>query len=228
MSGGGSNLSRAQREAAEAAARLERARDAGQQLSLIAPTEPEAAPPAAQGAPRKPGRPKGARNRAKTELRQLLAARGARMPEDVLAELAGLTRRGDPLALAMERAERLLAWAQDGARPTLGADGTKDTKPTTGQRLDLVVTILREMRAAGDALLPYGLAKVTPDQGGGAPVTFINLPAPVAQGAPGDGARVIEGEARTVAASVYAPPPMPSQPQRNQEVSSDEDEGSDE
>ena len=90
-----------------------------------------------------------------------------------------------------------------------------------------VFQVAGEIRRANEALLPYGLAKVTPDQGGGAPVTFINLPAPVTQGAPGDGARVIEGEARTVAASVYAPPPMPSQPQRNQEVSDDEDEGSD-
>ncbi|SDW15762.1 hypothetical protein SAMN05444336_101271 [Albimonas donghaensis] len=215
---GGKKAGQAQKLAAAAAERMAAGRERAEQLSLLAPADRADAspPPPAEGERRGPGRPAGSRNRVKrAELRKMFAARGWAMPEDQLARLAGLDLGdGDLWERAMARAEQIIAWSGGEATPAA--------------RIAIVFQVAGEIRRANEALLPYGLAKVTPDQGGGAPVTFINLPAPVAQGAPGDGARVIEGEARTVAASVYAPPPMPSQPQRNQEVSGDEDEGSDE
>ena len=224
---GGAKSAQAEQQAAAAAERIGRAREAGEQLSLLAPAAPEAASPAAQGEGerRGPGRPLGSRNRAKrAELRKLFAARGWAMPEDQLARLAGLDLgRGDLFTQAMARAEQLLAWAQDGAREEEDDAGRKSVPaPTMGQRLSLALSLLGEMRRAQEALLPYGLAKVTPDQAA-PPVTFITLPGAPAQGAPGDGARVVEGVSRRVEASDYAPPPLPAEIERNQGLADDAD-----
>ncbi|MEC9434633.1 MAG: hypothetical protein VYD87_17140 [Pseudomonadota bacterium] len=216
---GGKKAGQAQKLAARAADgvadRMAAQRDRAEQLSLLAPADRADAPPAppAEGERRGPGRPAGSRNRVKrAELRKMFAARGWAMPEDMLARLAGLHLGGGDLwERAMGQAERIIAWSGAEASPAA--------------RIAIFFQVLGEMRRAQEALLPYGLAKVTPDQGGGAPVTFINLPAP---GAPGDDARVIEGEAQAAGPSVYAPPPMPAAIQRNQGVSDDEDEGSDE
>ncbi|SFI60434.1 hypothetical protein [Albimonas pacifica] len=223
---GGEKTAQAQRLAAEAADRIGSARQAGEQLSLLAAPEPAAPVAQDEGERRGPGRPLGSRNRAKrAELRKLFAARGWAMPEDQLARLAGLDLGGgDLFTQAMARAEQLLAWAQDGAREEDDGEGNKAVPaPTMGQRLSLALSLLGEMRKAQEALLPYGLAKVTPDTAGAAPPNFIVLPGQPVQSQPGDGARVVEGQARPVGPSDFAPPPMPGDFQRNQGLADDVD-----
>lgn len=199
-------------DAAAAAARLDRAAATGVQLDLLgAPASPadpaeleRAAAPALGGAGAAGrGRPVGATNKRASGLRRMLAARGYRMPEDVLAETAGLSDgRGRSLVeLAMARAEQVLAWSH-GPRATV--------KPA--ERLTVLLAILREQRQAADALLPYGLAKMTPDAVTTIHATQIVMPGAPAQGAPGDSARVIEGRATFG----FAPPPMPGETVGNQ------------
>ncbi|MFT6772322.1 MAG: hypothetical protein ACJA1L_000026 [Paracoccaceae bacterium] len=199
--------SAAARAAADAAERLDGAAETGRQLDLLAapasPADPadleRAAAQGGTGAAGR-GRPKGSPNKRGSKLRQMLAARGYRMPEDVLAELAGLNDRGGRTIVeqAMARAEQVLAWSHG---PTVTAKA--------GERLALFMSILREMRQAGDALLPYGLGKMTPDQVTNIQATTINMPG---SRPAGDGARVING----AAASGFAPPPLPQRSKQNQ------------
>lgn len=182
--------------AAQAAARLDQARRVGSQLSLLA-TEASPADPA-EIAPRGPGRQPGSRNRRTSKLRAMLAARGYRMPEDLVAETAGLTARGvTGVELAMQRAEQVAAWLEAGNGLPLKRD----------QLLGLFVAIWKEQNGAAAALLPYGLEKLTPDTAP-AQVTTIVMP-----GAPqaGDRARVIDADAADL-----APPPLPGEVERNQ------------
>jgi hypothetical protein len=184
----------AREEAARAAAeRLELARASGEQLGLFAapatPADPAEIPAAER---RGPGRPAGSKNRRTSKLRQMLAARGMRMPEDVVAEVAGLGARASSVELAMARAEQVAAWLEDrGGGVPLKRD----------QVLGIFLAIWKEQSGAAQALLPYGLEKLTPEAGGVA-VTNIVLPG---AGRPGDDARVIEGSA----ASDQAAPVMP-------------------
>jgi hypothetical protein len=128
------------------------------------------------------------------------------MPEDVLAETAGLSDgRGRSLVeLAMARAEQVLAWSH-GPRATV--------KPA--ERLTVLLAILREQRQAADALLPYGLAKMSPDVVNNIQATTINMPG---SHTGGDGARVIEGRM----AGGFAPPPMPGETVENQMLGADD------
>jgi hypothetical protein len=204
--------SAAARAAADAAERLDRAAATGRQLDLLAapasPADPaELERAAAQGGAGAAGRgrPKGSANKRASHLRRVLAVRGYRMPEDVLAETAGLTDRSGRslIELAMARAEQMLAWSH-GPRATV--------KPA--ERLTALLAAMREQRQAADALLPYGLAKMTPDTTVNIAAAQILMPGAAAQGAPGDGARVIDGRA----ASNFAPPPLPGQTEQYQEV----------
>ena len=192
-------------KAREAADRLERAASIGRQLSLIAT---EASPAdVAELERRGPGRPVGARNKRTSKLRAMLAARGFRMPEDVLAEIAGLSSRETSIELALARAEQVLGWAF----------GTAE--PSGGQRPAGFLAGFKEQTSAASAMLPYGLEKMTPDAAPAAAVTLV-LPN---GGAPGDDARVIEGAAM----SDLAPPPMPGEIKRNQSVSERDPDQSD-
>ena len=74
--------------AGEAAVRLDKARAAGQQLTFLPDETPEQTGTVET---RRAGRPPGAQNKGSSELRKYLAAQGCRQPEDVLAEMAGLT-----------------------------------------------------------------------------------------------------------------------------------------
>lgn len=191
----------------EAERRLATAQAAGRQLGLFAapasPAEPEDLPAAR-------GRPKGARNRRTSKLRQMLAARGYRMPEDVVGEMAGLGAGVSQVELAMQRAEQVAAWASAfpaGRNKDGGAIGAGSAL-TRGEMLALFHTILREQGDAAAALLPYGLERLTPESGPVVAPTVIMLPGGAQ---PGDQARVIEGRA-----SDMAPPPMPGQVEQNQ------------
>lgn len=193
--------------AREAAERLELAQAVGQQLSLLAV---EASPADPADLPAGPGRPKGSRNRRTSKLRQMLAAKGMRMPEDVVAETAGLNARVSGVELAMQRAEQVAAWL---TRFPVGTDKNGDTYGqgmtlTRGQMEGLFLSIYREQGDAAAALLPYGLERLTPEAGPVVAPTVIMLPT---AGQPGDQARVIEGRA-----SDMAPPPMPGQVEQNQ------------
>lgn len=91
--------------AREAEARIVEARASGAQLTFL-PDEP--GPAEASGAKRGKGR-------ATSQLRDYLAAKGLRLPEDVLIEMAGMASTEDAFITAMARTEQLLAWAQTGA-----------------------------------------------------------------------------------------------------------------
>ncbi len=187
-----------------AAQSIEAAREAGQQLNLL-PDEPQVddLPEAAGGrAPRGKGK-------VTSTMRDYLAARGWRLPEQVLSEMAGLTSRDDVFLYAMQRAEQVLAWAEDGATGYQGAP----KGASTGQRLDVFRTIYATAVRAAEALLPYGLAKVTPDEAPQAAVQVMVMPGAggaVAVSGP-DRARDVTPQDRRL-----APPPLPHEIQQNQ------------
>jgi hypothetical protein len=170
-----------QEEARQAAERIERQRDLGQQLTLLPDERPEGVPAEAEqvDTPQQVGRPKGAKNKGSSQLRDWLAARGMRMPEDVIAEVAGLRTRDDAITLAMRRTEQILAWAHDGA----AKEEKTPTSATAAQRLRVFegqyATILR----AAEAVLPYVAAKAAGNEDSRAPV-FVVMPG--AQSAPAD------------------------------------------
>lgn len=132
----------------EAAARIDAARDAGQQLTLL-PDEGRAGDQVDQE--RGVGRPKGAKGKVSSQMRDWLAGEGYRMPEDMLAQMAGLGGERDAVVAAMAATERVLGWAYDG-------------HTTTGKvRLATFMQIYTIQLRAAEALLPYGAPKATPD-----------------------------------------------------------------
>lgn len=178
-----------QEQAAEAARRIDQAREL-EQLSLF-PGDP-----GAEDA-RSGGRGKG---KAMSTLRQLMAQRGYRMPEDVLAHIGALDDPEGPEMAALKKAEALaLAIYGHGPAPA-------------SVRLRLFETFYAASLRALDAMLPYGLAKVTPDA---APVqaTQINVYAGTGQQPAQVAPQAIEGRAMPPR---LAPPPMPHEMQRNQ------------
>ena len=77
--------------------------------------------PAPDVVDRKVGRPAGAKNKGSSQMRDWLAARGYRLPEEVLVEMAGMATTQDVFTWAMVQAERQ-SFA-DSARLTLRAPG---------------------------------------------------------------------------------------------------------
>lgn len=199
--------------AAQAAQNIEAARAAGQQLTFL----PDEAVPAASG--QRPPRGKG---KVQSQLRDWCAARGFRLPEDVLIEMAGMASTEDAFLVAMQRTEQVLAWAEAGARQT--ATGVRDgqlvtvdldTSATMAQRLAAFQFVYTAQLRAAEALLPYGLGKVTPDA---APALVV----PVMVAAPRGEAPVRAGDqARDITPKPgrIGPPPMPMRSQGNQALS---------
>lgn len=192
-------------EARDAAARIEAAKAAGAQLTFL-PDEPGA------GGEGRPARGKG---KATSQMREWLASRGYRMPEDVLAEMAGLTSREDVFLTAMATTERVLGWAESGGRDVVQVlkDGVLiekelDNRATTGQRLETFKFVFTACLRAAEALLPYGLAKVTPEDAPPPPVTVNVFGGSAAAQAPRgpDQARDVTPQPRRI-----APPPMPGE-----------------
>lgn len=188
-------------DAAAMAERIDAARAAGQQLGLFGDDAGEVEPVAA-------GRGKG---KAVSTLREILARRGMRMPEDVLANIAALDDPDGPVMAALKKAEAV-------ALAIYGHD-----KAPAKVKVDLFTQFYGHSLRALDALIPYGLAKVTPDA---APVTAVQV---VVQGgsqqAPASGpdqARDVTPGARRI-----APPPMPHEMQRNQQVAEPARQGAD-
>lgn len=201
--------SEAEAMARDAAARIDAARQAGQQLTFL-PDEVE------PGEGAKAGRGRG---KAQSMLRDWLAARGMRLPEDQLATMAGLATNDDVLTHAMAQAERVLIWAQDGATGYKGSP----VAPSMAQRLDTFKFVYTAALRAAEALLPYGLAKVTPDAAVVAPVQVVVMPGggPVQGARAGDGARDVTPKPAQVGQRMR-PPPMPEQMQQKQGLSVDD------
>ncbi len=190
------------------ALRLEQARAVGEQLSFLA--DPDGEGGQAVPVERKAGRPKGSKNKVESQMRAMLAAKGMRMPEDVLAEIAGLSSREDVMLQAMAETEKLLGWAAAGAAEVGKKDNKRSWEATGGQRMDTFFEFYKLRIKALEVLLPYGLGKVTPDVSvSNTQVTQILMPCA------GPQAAVIEG----AHARKMAPPPMPKEIEQNQDVS---------
>lgn len=190
------NVSSYEADAKAMVERIEAARAAGEQLTFL-PDEP---------APADSDRAKRGKGKATTQLREYLAAKGLRLPEDVLVQMAGLASTDDVFVTAMARTEQLLAWAE------AGATGYKASPvaPSMAQRLAAFQFVYTAQLRAAEALLPYGLAKVTPDVAVTMPVQIV-MPAAQAGQDPAAAARDITPQPRRM-----APPPMPHEMQQNQ------------
>ncbi|RWR32506.1 hypothetical protein D2T31_00545 [Sinirhodobacter populi] len=208
--------------ARQAAKSIEASRDLAEQLSLL--------PDEQDGASLTPGKAARGKGKVFNQMREWLAQRGYRAPEDVLAEMAGLASREDAILTAMVQTERVLAWAGTGAvnRKFVVGVGHVEVpgpwQPTPDQKMDLFKQLYATMLRAADALMPYGAPKATPDVA----VTNVNQIVvqsgePASQPArPGDRARDVTPSARRI-----QPPPMPHQMQQNQRVSDAPRDGSD-
>lgn len=196
--------------ARDAAERIEAAAAAGEQFSFL-PDE---------SAPGDTARAKRGKGKATSQLRDWCAARGLRMPEDVLIEMAGMASTEDVFLTAMARTEQVLAWAQAGAHGYKASPAA----PSLAQRLATFQFVFTAQLRAAEALLPYGLGKVTPDVAVTQAVQVVMPGAVAPQVAPAgpDRARDITPQARRI-----APPPMPGQIVENQQVSAAENPGAD-
>lgn len=196
--------------AREAAERVDRQRELGEQLVLL----PDEAPVEVDQAPARGGR-RGA-DRAKSQMRQWLEHRGYQVPEEKLAQMAGLASREDAVLVAMQTAERVIAWAFDVDEVPKGAARI----PSPQRRLDTFLQLYTIQLRALDALMPYGAAKVTADV---AVNQTTNVIVPAGPAREGDGARVVNPDA----GARMAPPPMPQEIQRNQRVAGDDTDDAD-
>lgn len=153
------------RLAAQAAERLDAARAAGEQLALL---PDEAGRTAIEAGTGKVGRPKGALGKGSSQMRRWLADRGYRMPEDVLAEMAGLASGDSAMLTAMRHADQVLTWAY--------CDAPGGDAPGPGERLSMFAQLYAAQLRAADALMPFGAAKAAPDTVVQQSVT-VNMPA---------------------------------------------------
>lgn len=188
--------------AREAAERVELARAQGQQLTFLAD---EAGAPPVDTIDRKAGRPKGATNKGTSQLRDYLAAKGLRLPEQVLAEMAGLATSDDAVTHAIAQAERVLTWAYAGA---LDDDGNP-VEASPGARLSVFGSIYTAALRAADALMPYGTAKASPD-------TVVNQAVQIVMPAPAQAPVV---EARAIRTGRMVPADVAAGLEQNQRVS---------
>lgn len=188
--------------AVQAADRLDRVRASGGQLALLAePMLPEVA-----------GGVKAVRGegRKSSQLRKWIAAKGMRQPEEVIAEMAGLDRRDDLFASAWADTERALVAAQAGATGYKGSP----VEPSMRDRLETFKFFYSMRLRAAEALLPYGLGKVTPDVAQAAAVQIVMPGAQAVQQTAPRGpetARDVTPQARRM-----TPPPMPGEIVQNQ------------
>ncbi|OWV39411.1 hypothetical protein [Mameliella alba] len=204
-------MTRSEREteqlARDAADRIDQDRERGEQLGLL--PEPELPPIGGQGAADgggKVGRPAGAKNKGSSQLREWMAARGLRMPEEVIAEMAGLRATGlDAFGFALAQTERLLAHVGETAEnriwtPDRGHVVLADAwKPSPGEFIDTFRFFYGMARQAAADLMPYGTPKASPDVNVNQAV-FVNVPSgPSAPADRGAQARDVTPSARRMA-----------------------------
>lgn len=190
--------------ARQAADRIDRSRAMQEQLTLLPDEQAD------QGGEVRRGRGAG---RAMSQMRDWLASRGLRLPEEVLAEIAGLQHREDVILATMADAERILTWAQDGAVSAKGSPSVQ----TMAMRVNTFMQLWAMRLRAADALMPYGAPKATPDA---APVNVTQIVVAGGQQAPQQPVQIAD-QARDVTpvARRIGPPPMPHQIQHYQSVS---------
>jgi hypothetical protein len=200
----------AEEMAREAADRLQRAHDAGEQLSFLPDEKGGALVEGKDGArpPRGPGK-------AMSQMRDWLAVRGYRMPEDVLAEMSGLASSADAVLEAMAKAERILEWAYDG--------DAAGKSPSSAQRLATFMQVYTLQLRAAEALLPYGMPKATPDVQVNQQNVFLVSRGSAEPADPGAVARDVTPSR----AGRMRPPPMPGEIQQNQPLGETAARGSD-
>lgn len=196
--------------ARQAAASIDASRDLAQQLTLL-PDEAEDAS--------LDGRRVRGKGKVFNQMREFLAQRGYRAPEDVLAEMAGLASREDAILTAMVQAERVLAWVGQGSvnRKFVAGVGHVDIEgpwlPTPQEKLQAFQQIYATMLRAADALMPYGAPKATPDVVQSVTNTIVVQAGGEPASSAADRARDVTPGARRM-----APPPMPHEMQRNQRL----------
>lgn len=152
----------------------------GRQLSMLPDEQGETIESVSEGKP--VGRPKGAVNKGSSQLRKYLEAKGYRMPEDVIVQLAGLDDPKPPLVKAMEQVEEVLAWAYDGAKDKKG----KAQMASPEERVRLLVSFLAVQQRAAEAMLPYGTPKAGSDTPSQPPVQVFVPGAPSQPAEPRD------------------------------------------
>jgi hypothetical protein len=191
------------------AERIERAAELGQQLTFLPDEVPGEGDQGEGGAV---GRPAGARNKASSQMRDWLAARGFRLPEEVLVQMAGLDAQEDAVLVAMARTERILAWAFDVGEDVPLPKGTARVA-TPAKRLEVFMQVFTIQLRAAEAMMPYGAAKASPDISVTQRTTIV-MPGAAGPADPAASARDVtprsDGRMR--------PPPLPGEMQRNQGV----------
>lgn len=202
--------------AAQAAKSLDEDRALVRQLSLLPDEQPGAQLVA-------DGKGKRGQGKALNQMRDWLASKGYRLPEDVIAEIAGLASREDAVLTAIATTDRILAAAARRGRhriwvPSEGwvePEGPWQPTPSEWQATFMQVYAM-QLRGA-EALLPYGAPKVTPEQ-----ITTQQVNQIIVQAAPQTppagpaAARDVTPKARRI-----APPPMPGQIVENQALSAE-------
>lgn len=209
--------------ARDAATRLEEAKATGQQLTFL-PDEPQ---------PGDSARAVRGKGKASSQLRDWLAARGMRMPEDVIVEMAGMASSEDAMLTAMAKAERMWAWARSGAATEdrwVNGEGEEKirhlrTEPTMLERVEAFKFFYTVQLRAAEALLPFGLAKVTPEDQPQAAVQVFVAPGSQVTTSPATGPDAARDV--TPKPSRLAPPPMPHEITQNQQVSETQSRGAD-
>lgn len=188
--------------ARDAAARIERQRELGEQLTFL----PDEADPSDSAAAKR------GKGKALSQMREWLELRGYRLPEETLAQMAGLASSADAVLTAMETAERVLAWAWDVDPDKLPPKVSRHPSPR--QRLEVFQQVYTAQLRAADALMPYGAAKASPDQVVNQNVNVIVPAGPSAPADPGAAARVVNPRP----GGRMAPPPLPGEIEQNQAV----------
>ncbi|MEO1796602.1 MAG: hypothetical protein AAFR53_06260 [Pseudomonadota bacterium] len=203
--------------AREAVERVEADRALQEQLTLLPDEDSGGDSEADERAARGPGK-------ALSQMREYLAAKGYRFPEEVLAQIAGLDRQGgDTLAAAMATAERMLAWAADGARPEKVDGEDRQALPTLGQRLATLQQVRAAQLRAADALMPYGAPKAPTEEPPRAPNRIV-MPQQPAD--PASQARDVTPQRAKVGTRMM-PADVAHEIQQNQQVSESDGEKSD-
>lgn len=176
------NLSWYEAQARDAAQAIEQQAKAGEQLTFLPDERPEAE---GEGEGKAVGRPKGAKNKVSTQMRDYLVARGCRLPQDVLIEIAGLNNRDDLITLAMRQTERVLVWAYGAAHiPKKGSPSA-----TAHQRLEVFRHQYTMILRAAEVLMAYMAPKATPDVNVSNQMTVFVAAAPTAPADPAGSAR---------------------------------------
>lgn len=198
--------------ARQAAERIDRDRDLAEQLTML----PDDSGDLPAEVPTK-GRPPGSTNKGSSQMREWLASRGLRLPEDVIVQMAGLSDSADAITTAMAKTERILAWAFDGAH--IGDKAAPYATAT--MRLQTFMQVYTIQLRAAEALLPYGTPKASPDVQVTQQTTFI------LSGGQGPEQGQTIRDVTPQSGRSMAPPPLPKETQQNQQVSEIKSEGSD-